>query len=98
VQVITEGGYVTVKFSIPEGKSDADFAILYWDPTANSGSGGYVELPPYEVRPDGTPMVHHLHPDLTPDDKMLITAGVRQTADYVKVDVTFLGTFVLVEK
>jgi hypothetical protein len=29
---------------------------------------------------------------------MHITAGVRQTADYVKVDVTFLGTFVLVEK
>lgn len=98
LQVITEGGYVTVKFAIPEGMTAANFAILYWDPTANSGSGGYVELPPYEVRPDGIPMMHHLHPDLLPDDNMHITAGVRQTAEFVKVDVTFLGTFVLVEK
>jgi len=98
VQAITEGGFMRVLFTIPEGMEDASLAILYWDPRAGSGSGGWVDLPPYSLRPDGTPMLHRLHPDVTPDDQMRILGGVRVMGAYVKVSVNFPGTFVLVAR
>jgi hypothetical protein len=95
VQALTEGGYITLVFPIPEDWEEASLAVLYWDPTADDGAGGWVELPPYALRPDGTPMIHRLHPDADPDDLMYIRGGVRVLTEFVKVSVTFPGIFVL---
>jgi hypothetical protein len=94
VSVITEGGFLTVSFTIPKELQGSSLAILYWDPVA----GGWVELPAYATRPDGSPMVHRLHPDASPDDLMYILGGVRVSGDTIKVKVTFGGTFVLVSR
>jgi hypothetical protein len=94
VSVLTEGGYLTIAFTIPKELKGASLAILYWDPL----TGAWVELPAYSTRPDGSPMVHRLHPDATPDDLMYILGGVRVTGDTAKVKVTFGGTFVLVSR
>jgi hypothetical protein len=94
VAVLTEGGYLTIAFTIPKELKGASLAILYWDPLTSA----WVELPAYSTRPDGSPMVHRLHPDATPDDLMYILGGVRVTGDTVKVKVTFGGTFVLVSR
>ena len=98
VLTITEGGYLTVAFAIPEAFRNTSLAILYWDPIANGGAGGWVELPAYALRPDGSPIVHRLHPDITPDDQMHILGGVRVSGDTAKVKVNFAGTFVLVSR
>ena len=98
VLTITEGGYLTVAFVIPKELRNASLAILYWDPIANGGAGGWVELPAYAVRPDGSPMVHRLHPGITPDDGMHILGGVRVKGDTATVDVNFAGIFVLVSR
>jgi hypothetical protein len=98
VQAISEGGYITLAFSIPEDLLDASLAILYWDPLANSGAGGWVELPPYALRPDGSPMIHRLHPDADPGDGMYIRGGVRISGGFAKVSVNFPGSFVLVAR
>jgi hypothetical protein len=94
VSVLTEGGYLTVSFVIPEELKGISLAILYWDAL----TGSWVELPAYATRPDGSPMVHRLHPDVTPDDLMHILGGVRVTGDTATVKVTFGGTFVLVSR
>jgi hypothetical protein len=94
VSVLTEGGYLTMSFVIPEELKGGSLAILYWDAL----TGSWVELPAYSTRPDGSPIVHRLHPDVTPDDLMYILGGVRVTGDTVKVKVTFGGTFVLVSR
>jgi hypothetical protein len=98
VPVILEGGHITLAFPIPEDKKGGHFAILFWDPAGGSGSGAWVEMPPYEHRPDGSPMLHHLHPGADPDDKMLVIGGAHVVGDFVKASVNFPGTFVLVEK
>jgi hypothetical protein len=92
--VLDEGGYLTILFKIPEELKGHSLAILYWDPLTSS----WVELPAYSTRPDGSPMVHRLHPNVTPDDLMYILGGVRVMGDSVKVRVTFGGTFVLVSR
>jgi Right handed beta helix region len=94
VAVLTEGGYLTIAFAIPKELKGTSLAILYWDPLTSA----WVELPAYSTRPDGSPMIHRLHPDATPDDLMYILGGVRVTEDTAKVKVTFGGTFVLVSR
>jgi hypothetical protein len=34
---------VALSFEIPDGMTTESFAVLYWDPTANGGAGGWVE-------------------------------------------------------
>jgi len=98
VLTITEGGYLKIAFPIPEDLRGKSLAILYWDPIANGGVGGWVELPPYAARPDGSPLVHRLHPSASPDDGMYILGGVRVFGDSATVEVNFAGTFVLVAR
>lgn len=98
VLTITEGGYLKIAFTIPEDLRGKSLAILYWDPIANGGAGGWVELPPYAARPDGSPLVHRLHPSASPDDRMYILGGVRAFGDTATVKVNFAGTFVLVAR
>ena len=92
--VITEGGYLTISFEIPEELRGKSLAILYWDPAG----GAWVELPAYAARPDGTPIVHRLHPEVTPDDLMNILGGVRVYGESIKVKVNFTGSFILVAR
>jgi hypothetical protein len=96
--VILEDGYITLAFAIPEEWRDASLTVLYWDTGLDSGAGGWVELPPYALLPDGSPMPHRLHPDVTPDDQMRILGGVRVVGAYVKVAVNFPGIFILAER
>ncbi|MEZ0396360.1 MAG: hypothetical protein ABWK53_08050 [Anaerolineales bacterium] len=91
VLVDKEGGYFVVSFKIPEGMEDWHFAILFWDPSANNGAGDWVELPPQQV---GGPIP--LHPGS--DDGMLILRGVYREDGYVRVKVTFTGTFALIAR
>ncbi len=93
--VIEGGGYITLAFANPIGLQAASLAVLYWDPSLNSGAGGWVELPAYALLPDGSPMPHRLHPEAMPDDPMRILGGVHLVGQYVKVAVNFPGVFVL---
>jgi len=54
--------------------------------------------PAVRLLPDGSPMPHRLHPDVTPDDQMRILGGVRVVGAYVKVAVNFPGIFILAER
>ena len=44
-QVLPGNGQVTVSFVIPPDAQGKSLSILYWDPAANSGAGGWVEVP-----------------------------------------------------
>ena len=67
-------------------------------PGPKAGAGAWVELPPYAARPDGSPLVHRLHPSASPDDRMYILGGVRVFGDTATVKVNFTGTFILVAR
>jgi hypothetical protein len=43
VSTLPDGSSITLSFDIPAGKADATFAVLYWDPSANGGSGDWVK-------------------------------------------------------
>jgi hypothetical protein len=99
IPVITNGGYITVAFKLPEDASPSDrFAILYWDPAALDGAGDWVELPEYREVFPGISTVFPLHPDADPDDMMRILAGSYLQDGYIKADVTFPGVFVLIKR
>ena len=99
VTLLPNGGTLRLAFKLPGDVTPNDhYAILYWDPTGNNGSGGWVELPKYTERLDGVPLVYALHPDLTPDDHLRILSGTRILGDYVKATVNFTGVFVLIKK
>lgn len=90
---VLEDGHFLVSFAIPEGMERSHFSILYWDESANDGSGGWVELPLDRLGLGTVP----LHRD-APEDGMLILRGVRQEGGEVTVKVNFTGTFVLVAR
>jgi hypothetical protein len=93
VNPLPEGASVQMCFAIPEGMEGKQFAILYWDPTADSGAGGWIELPKNEFGGQ----VYPLHPD-TPEDGMLILEGVYRCGNCVCARVNFTGTFILVAR
>lgn len=90
---VLEDGHFLVSFSIPEGMERSHFSILYWDESANDGSGGWTELP---LDRPGLGTVS-LHRD-APEDGMLVLRGVRQEGGGVTVKVNFTGTFALVAR
>jgi hypothetical protein len=99
VTLLPIGSSLSLAFKLPDGATPNDhYAILYWDPTANSGTGGWVELPKYAERLDGVPLGYALHPDADPADGMRIFSGTRTLGDYVKATVNFTGVFVLIKK
>jgi hypothetical protein len=99
VTVLTDGGSIKLAFKLPEDAKPSDhFAILYWDPSANGGAGGWTELPAYAAHLDGSPLVFALHPGASPDDLMRILSGTRTLGGMVKATVNFPGVFVLVKK
>ncbi len=91
--LIPDGGALQLCFQIPSGMENKHFAILYWDPTASGGAGGWIELP---VNQFGG-QVFPLHPK-TPDDGMLVLEGVYQMGNCVCAEVNFTGTFILVAR
>jgi hypothetical protein len=91
---VNPDGTITIKFKIPADSKARAYDILYWDPTANNGAGGWVILPQSKF---GQPQAVSLHPD-DPEDGRLITRGVRQKDGYVTVTVNFTGIFVLVAR
>jgi hypothetical protein len=91
--LIPGGGTLQMCFKIPAGMENKHFAILFWDPIANSGAGGWIELP---VNPFGG-QIFPLHPK-TPEDGLLILEGVHPAGGCVCVTVNFTGTFILVAR
>ncbi len=91
--LLPEGSSVQMCFAIPPDSQGKHFAIMYWDPTANSGKGGWIELPMNQFGGQ----VFQLHPD-TPEDGMLILEGVYQKGNCICVKVNFTGTFILVAR
>jgi len=91
---VNPDGTITIKFKIPEDSKARAYDILYWDPTANTGSGAWVTLPQYKKF--GQQPVS-LNPD-NPEDGRMVTHGVKQKDGYVTVTVNFTGTFVLVSR
>ena len=75
-------------------QANRDYAILYWDPAMNEGGGGWLELPTYDLDPDGVPVVTELH------DGMTVLSGVHLSPDGLRVQATvnFTGLFVLVRE
>ncbi len=99
VTLLPIGSSLSLAFKLPDGATPNDhYAILYWDPTAKAGTGGWVELPKYAERLDGVPLGYALHPDADPADGMRIFSGTRTLGDYVKATVNFTGVFVLIKK
>jgi hypothetical protein len=89
---LNEDGTITITFVIPEDSNARGYDILYWDPSANDGQGGWVTLP--QAFGDGsTP----LNSD-DPDDGRRVRSGVHQDGDTVSVTVNFTGVFVLVAR
>jgi hypothetical protein len=43
VSVLPAGTSITLSFDLPAGMTGESLALLYWDPTANGGTGGWVE-------------------------------------------------------
>jgi len=91
---VNPDGTITIKFKIPEDSKARSYDILYWDPTANNGTGAWITLPPYK-KFDQQPVP--LNPN-DPEDKRMVTRGVKQQGEYVTVTVNFTGTFVLVAR
>jgi hypothetical protein len=91
--LLPDGSSVKLCFKIPEGIESKHFAILFWDVLANSGLGGWVELPANQFGGQVFP----LHPD-TPEDGMRILEGTYRVGDCVCARVNFTGTFVLVAR
>lgn len=94
VFVLTEEGAITVSFKLPAGQAHRDYAILFWDTTANDGEGAWIELPAYDLDADGQPVMTELH------DGMTVIEGVLLSPDGSRVQTTvnFTGLFVLVLK
>jgi hypothetical protein len=91
---VNPDGTITLKFKIPEDSNARAYDILYWDTSANNGTGAWVTLPQYKI---GQPQAVALNPG-NPEDGRLITSGVKQKGEYVTVTVNFTGTFVLVAR
>ena len=91
---VNPDGTITLKFKIPEASNARAYDILYWDTSANNGTGAWVTLPQYKI---GQPQAVALNPG-DPEDGRLITSGVKQKGEYVTVTVNFTGTFVLVAR
>jgi parallel beta-helix repeat protein len=73
-----------LSFAIPQGMQ-APYTILYWDPTLNGGAGNWMVLPD--------------HPGLLHEgDARTVLQGVTQVGNFVRVQVNFTGTFVLVSQ
>jgi hypothetical protein len=86
-------GTITITFQIPEDSHARGYDILYWDPTANNGTGAWVTLPQSKLGQRLTP----LNPN-DPEDGRMIKRGVLQKGNTVSVTVNFTGTFVLVSR
>ena len=91
--LVNPDGTITLKFKIPEDSDARAYDILYWDSSANSGTGAWVTLPQSKL---GQKTVA-LNPD-NPEDARMIFRGVKQAGDYVTVTVNFSGTFALVAR
>lgn len=88
--ILNEDGTVTVNFTIPSNSRARSYSILFWDPTLNGGTGGWVKLPIFEF---GTSFP--LHPD-NPDDDRLIVSGVQIVENTITFTVNFPGIFIMV--
>ncbi len=93
VDVLDEGGLITITFVIPEELLDKHLSILYWDPTANDGLGDWVELPLEQFGGAEFP----LYPE-DPEDGRMICSGFDQSGNTVSVTINFPGVFVLVAR
>jgi hypothetical protein len=91
--LLKDGGYYLLSFKIPEELKGKRFAIVFWDVTLNSGSGGWLELP-YE---QFAGQVFPLHPK-TPEDGMQVLRGVYVYDGAVSAKVNFTGTFALIAR
>lgn len=89
--ITDQDGTITIKFKLPED-SHGRYSILYWDPTLNDGTGGWVQLPLFEA---GTSFP--LNPD-DPEDGRTILSGVQQIGDTITATVNFPGIFILVAR
>ena len=96
---VLPSGSLTVMFKLPTPVSAGDhFGILFWDPTASGGTGGWVDLPEFGALPDGNPLGFALHPNANPADGMTILSGVHTFEDFIKATVNFTGVFALVKR
>jgi hypothetical protein len=93
VDVMDDGGLITITFVIPEELLDKHLSILYWDPTANDGQGDWVELPLEQFGGAEFP----LYPE-DPEDGRMICSGFDQSGNTVSVTLNFPGEFVLVAR
>jgi hypothetical protein len=86
IDVIPEGGSITISFYLPVEMKDKTLSIYYWDPGHNAGSGGWIEISSKGNEASFTPA----------DDAKQVLSGGRVDGDgYYGAIVNFSGTFVL---
>ena len=98
LDLIEDPGRLTFSYRITEEMKGKTFTVFFWDETLKDGAGDWVELPAYEEKDDGTPIITSLHPDDETEQRMILE-GVRVTElNHVEFVTNFPGIFVLAVK
>lgn len=97
VTLLPNGVSGVISFLMPAGAGTTEYAILFWDPTENQGSGAWVELPTNtQTTEAGTAL------PLRENDTRFILNGARLVENgnetRVEATVNFTGTFVVVAR
>lgn len=89
VDVLPEGGQITISFKLTDEMAGKSLEIYYWDPGAEGGLGGWIPVPAKgnEGSFDAA------------DDTKLVLSGGQETGDGTfSAIVNFSGTFIIVVK
>jgi hypothetical protein len=97
VTLLPNGVSGVVSFLIPGGSDASEYALLFWDPSADQGTGEWVELPSIaQTNESGTAL------PLQENDNRFILTGTRLVDNgnetRVEATVNFTGTFVVVAR
>ncbi len=87
IDVLPEGGALTISFYLPAEIMEKSLSIFYWDPGSNAGSGGWIEIPDLGNESSFTPA----------DAAKQVLSGGRVDGDgHYGATVNFSGSFVLI--
>jgi hypothetical protein len=89
---------LTFSFRIPADLQTKEFTVYFWDPTLKQGVGDWVELPAYEEKEDGTPVITSLHPEEKSELRMILEGVKKTELNRVEFVTNFPGLFILAVK
>ena len=87
LDILPDGGSITISFNILPELQGKMFSIYYWDPEINSSAGGWIEIPENGKESSFS----------SADDNKEVLSGSKDSGDgHFNATVNFSGTFVLV--